>query len=317
MTRKSGLIITLLLLSAAILSTVGCRPAAHRETGAKRIEIVTTIFPLADLARQLGGERVTVSCLLPAGASPHDFEPAVEQVKAASRALLFIYMGGGLDDWAAATAQAGTGQAGLLGLMERSLENGWLPPGEFPGESPAEPGSADRLNPHLWLDPLSTRDYLCPAITGALVELDPEHEAYYRANLAAYQEELTALDKEIRAELSGLPGKSFLSVHAAWHYFAARYDLDEAAVISEFPGQEPAAAELADLVDFCREHRIGVVATEPQFSTAVAAMIAAEIGGEMIVLDPLGGEEPAQRNSYLSLIRYNTAVLKDALTKQK
>ncbi|NLA05764.1 MAG: zinc ABC transporter substrate-binding protein [Firmicutes bacterium] len=317
MTKKRNLIFTLLLLGAVTFCVAGCQVIPRRASKPEQVEIITTIFPLADLARQLGGDRVTVSCLLPAGASPHDFEPAMEQVKAVSRALLFIYMGGGLDDWAAATARAGTGQARQLGLLERSLEQGWLPPGEYPDENPEEPGSANRFNPHLWLDPLSTRDYLCPAITDALVELDPDCEAYYRANLAAYQEELTALDEEISAELSGLPGKSFLSVHAAWHYFAARYGLDEAAVITEFPGQEPAAAELSELVDFCREQRIGVVATEPQFSTAVAAMIAGEIGGEMIVLDPLGGAELAQRDSYLSLIRYNTAVLKDALTNQK
>ena len=74
---------------------------------------------------------------------------------------------------------------------------------------------------------------------------------------------------------------------------------------------------MAELVDLCRERQIKVVATEPQFSTAVAEIIVQEIGGEMIVLDPLGGAELAQRDSYLSLIRYNTAVLKDALTKQK
>ena len=306
----------LLLLITLVFFAAGCRAAPQQIDEPEQIEIVTTIFPLADLARQLGGERVTVSSLLPAGASPHDFEPAVEQVKATSRAILFIYMGGGLDDWAAATAQAGSSESRMLSLLERSLEKGWAPEESKRSDS-AELLSAEGLNPHLWLDPLTARDYLCPAITAALLELDPDHEPYYQARLSAYQDKLTALDREISAGFSALPSKSFLSVHAAWHYFALRYGLDEAAVISEFPGQEPAAAEMAELVDLCRERQIKVVATEPQFSTAVAEIIVQEIGGEMIILDPLGGPELAQRESYLNLMRYNAAVLKDALSKQK
>lgn len=308
--KNDRFILALLLLMAAAALIPGCRPAPLRGAPGDRVEVVTTIFPLCDMARRLGGERVEVSCLLPPGASPHHYEPTAEQVREASRASLFVYMGGGLDDWAVKTAAAGSDRLRLLNLYEGAVARGWRPPGVLPSGGGGPDG---RYNPHLWLDPLTVRDHLCPALTEALVEADPDNESAYRSNLGVYQAELTALDDLIRSALSGLPDSSFISIHAAWHYFAARYGLDEAAVISEFPGQEPPAAWLAELIDLCREHRVRVIAAEPQLSTGVAEMIAHEVGGRVVLLDPLGG--PAPRDSYLNLMRYNTAVLKDALDK--
>lgn len=313
--RKISDLIIALLVSGLTLFLTGCPAAAPSPApGAEYIDVVTTIFPLADIVLELGGEKAAVTGLLPVGASPHDFEPAVGQIKAVSQASLFVYMGGGLDDWAAPAARSEAGEILMLELYEAALAQGWQPPPGLPAGSSAEPAHG-ALNPHLWLDPLTVRDYLCPAITGALVEADGKNEAYYRSRLAAYQAALTDLDAGLRAELSALPQKSFVSLHAAWHYFADRYGLDEAAVITDFPGQEPSAAALGSLVDFCRERGITVVSAEPQFPEQIADTIAREIGGRVVLLDPLGGGGLEGRESYLDLMRYNAAVLKDALSK--
>ncbi|HPU01193.1 MAG: zinc ABC transporter substrate-binding protein [Firmicutes bacterium] len=302
---KTGLL--LLLLCTMTLPCAGCAgeplPPAGEEAP---LEIVATIFPLADIISRLGGEKVSATALLPAGASPHTFEPTTEQARSMARAQLLCYIGGGLDDWAAQAAAAGSGSLALLNLLEAAQERGWSP----------QPGEDEKPNPHLWLDPIAVRDYLCPAIAEAMGKADPQNAAYYRSKLAAYQEELTALDGEIRASLEGLPEKSFISVHAAWQYFASRYGLDQAAVIAEFPGQEPSASWIAGLVDLCRSHGVRVVAAEPQLSAAAAEMIAREIKGRVILLDPLGGAGLPGRDSYLNLMRYNAAVLKDAFTGQ-
>ena len=305
--------ILLAALTALVIS--GCSLPRQREAGeGDRMEVVTTIFPLADMIARLGGEKIRVSCLLPPGASPHSFEPTAKQARETARASLFVYMGGALDDWAVKIA--GEGAERQLNLYRKALADGWDPSGAIPPEERGPHNFETRHNPHLWLDPLTVRDYLCPALTEALVEMDRANGDYYRSNLGSYQAELTALDGLIRTELSAVTTRSFISVHAAWHYFAARYDLEEAAVISEFPGQEPPAAWLAELLDLCRDHQIKVVSVEPQFSPAVAEMIARETGGQVALLDPLGGAGQPQKDSYLNLMRYNTAVLKDALSKQ-
>lgn len=302
----------LLLLGVITFLIAGCEPPPPPPAGESAgIEAVATIFPLADMASRLGGEKVTVTCLLPAGASPHTFEPTADQVKIISRADLLCHIGGGLDDWAIKAAAAGSGRLIILGLAEAALQRGWSPPQELSSGSQ----TGETLNPHLWLDPLTMRDYLCPALVEAMAEADPQNETFYRANLTAYQNELTALDEEIRSSLAVLPEKSFISIHAAWHYFAARYGLDQAAVITDFPGQEPSAAWISGLVDLCRAHGVRVVAAEPQLSAAMAEMIARDIDGSVILLDPLGGAGLPQRKSYLDLMRYNTAVLKDAFSE--
>lgn len=316
---KKSAVTFILLLSLTTLFMAGCSPppSPEAETDQGKIVVIATIFPLSDMIAQLGGEKIAVSCLLPPGASPHNFEPTVEQAKETARASLFVYMGGSLDDWAVKTARGGSERLCLVNLYEKALAEGWRPPGAPLSEQSGAGAPEHRFNPHLWLDPLTVRDYLCPALAGALVEADPENGDYYRANLAAYQAELTALDDLIRADLAGLASRSFISMHEAWTYYAARYGLEEEAVISDFPGQEPSAAWLSELLDLCRAHQVRVVSVEPQLSQAVAEMIACEIDGHVILLDPLGGAGLPQRDSYVNLMHYNTAVLKDALAKQK
>lgn len=312
--NKNMSLITLLLVLLSVLFFIiaGCEKThLLRGDGEARLEVVTTIFPLADMANRLGGEKITVTCLLPAGASPHTAEPTADQVRRCSRAGILLYIGRGLDDWAIKIAGAASGDLIICSLAEAALRQGWSPSQEpFP-----EIQSGGPFNPHLWLDPLIVRDYICPAITETLVEADGLNEPFYRANSAAYRQELTALDLDIRASLSGLPGKRFVSLHEAWYYFAHRYELDQAAVISGFPGQEPSAAWISDLVDLCRRNSLKVVAAEPQLSTALAETIAQETGGTVVLLDPLGGEGVPQRDSYLDLMRYNTAVLRDAFNE--
>lgn len=310
MKRNTGRAALLLMLPlVAVLLAAGCTGGsplpADDNTG---LEVVATIFPLADMAGRLGGEKVAVTCLLPAGASPHTYEPTAVEAAKCAQAHLLLYIGAGLDDWAIKTA-APSGGPILLGLAKAALEEGWLPPGEITaGHQAGEP-----LNPHIWLDPLAVRDYLCPAVARAMIEADPQNEAFYRANLSAYQQELTDLDEEIRRTLDGLADRSFVSVHSAWSYFARRYALDEAAVISDFPGQEPSAAWVAELINLCRERGLGVVTAEPQLSAAVADTIAREIRGSVVLLDPLGGAGLPQRGSYLDLMRFNTAALSEAM----
>lgn len=306
-TGAAALLLVLPLM--ALLSVAGCEggsaPPADKHGS---LEVVATIFPLADMAAQLGGEKVAVTCLLPAGASPHTYEPTAGEAAKISQAHLLLYIGAGLDDWAVKAADP-SGGPNTLGLAGAALERGWRPP----GEGSAGQGAGEPLNPHLWLDPLAARDYLCPAIAEALIKADRQNEAFYRASLNAYQQELTALDEEIRTALAGPGERSFISLHAAWSYFAQRYELDEAAVISEFPGQEPSAAWISELIDLCREKGVRVVAAEPQLSAAVADTIAREIQGSVVLLDPLGGAGLPQRESYLELMRCNTAALVEVL----
>ena len=294
-------------------------------SGAK-VQIVTTIFPLAAILQNVGGELVHVTTLLPAGASPHTYEPTVEQAKAVSRADLLVYIGGGLDDWIlkmAAAAGEGCTVVEVLDFMEGSLLPFTAEGAEGAGkERPAagERRSGDHTHshlhpydPHIWTDPLLVQGEIAPALAEILAAIKPESERQFQQNLNAFQEELQVLHADIEAALHGFAGKRFITYHSSWNYFASRYGLGKPVHVEEFPGQELSAKWLAELVELARELEVKVVFAEPQLSSKAAAVIAAEIGGRVLILDPLGGEGLPGRDSYCSLMRYNLEILQEGL----
>ncbi|HEY8530902.1 MAG TPA: metal ABC transporter substrate-binding protein [Limnochorda sp.] len=293
------------------------------------LQVVATLAPIADLAAQLGGSRVTVTALLPPGASPHGYEPRPSDLRAIARARLVISVGAGLDTWL---------QPLLAVAREaRHLELAWttaLLPGhtgepEAHGETPPQHGGGHASvetashgaddhdhgpwDPHVWLDPIRVRDDLLPAMAQELAALDPAGAEAYRANLAALQARLTELDEEVRQLLAPYAGTRFVAVHSAWRYFAARYGLEQVGSLQEFPGREPGPAWMAALIRLAREAGVRVVVTEAQFDPRLAQQVAREIGVPVVPLDPLGGPGVVGMESYVAMIRANAARLREAL----
>lgn len=318
--RKCVAVALLLMLLVTAVSAVGCRhPVPVQGTGpqggaqAERIRVVATIFPLADVARNVGGDAVEVTCLLPPGTSPHTFEPRPGEVQAVSRAHIFLSVGAGLDDWAAKLAEAAPGAVRVVATRGMKL----LAPAEHGhgggGGSDGREGAAG--DPHVWLDPLVVRDVIAPAICEALATVDPARAGTYRGNLDRYQEELSTLDREIRDRVACFRHRQIVTFHPAWAYFARQYGLEQVAVLVESPGKEPPARWLGEVADTMKRLGIDVVFAEPQFNPALAEAVARELGGTVRFLDPLGGEGIPGRDSYLALMRYNLGVLAETLAR--
>jgi len=104
-----------------------------------------------------------------------------------------------------------------------------------------------------------------------------------------------------------------VSFHAAWRYFARRYELTEVGAVEPFPGKEPSARDIASLVERARAADVRAVLVEPQFSPRTAEQIAREIGARVATVDPLGGSQLAGRAAYLDLMRYNVQRFIEAL----
>jgi len=294
-------------------------------------------MPLADIARQIGGEKVEVVTILPAGASPHTYEPTPAQVKALAGSSLILKIGAGLDDWIGKVATSTAPEAKILTLSQGlelipekhehhkdSYEGG---KGSHEGQNHLYEGDKhshggqkrsedtkgekqEAFNPHIWLDPILMRDHLGPAVAQALAELVPAETDYFMANLKLWQEKLTKLDADIRSALNGVPQRYFISFHPAWSYFARRYNLIELEVVEEKPGQEPTASHLAKLVEKARGQGKPPILIEPQFNPQAAQVVAQEYGGRLYTVDPVG----ANFNSYLDLMYYNLRIFKEVLS---
>lgn len=286
-----------LITAAWVWVTALIQPAAAA------VRVVATIFPVADMVRQVGRDAVDVVTLLPASASPHTFEPTPTQMRAVADAAVFVEVGAGLDTWSAKLRSAHAGP-----MIVITLATGVPLLGATEGEGASHGG-----DPHIWPDPVLVRDHFVPAIASGLSQADPSHAAAFRAAAGEFGAALTQLDDEIRTTLAPAANRNYVAFHSAWRYFATRYDLHEVAVVESFPGKEPSAQEIAATVQRARAAHVRALLIEPQFSPRLAEQIAQEIGAQLVTVDPLGGPDLPDRQHYLDLMRYDLRAFAKAL----
>lgn len=303
-----GKSLLIFLLAISVLVSGCASDGGKLEEEAKPL-VVATIFPLADLVRQIGGEKIQAVSLLPAGASPHTFEPTPKEMKAVSRASLFVSVGAGLDVWGQKLLQAAGAEVPVVVITDGMK----LLPLTGRHEHRDEEHEDGEGDPHVWLDPVLVRDEIAPRLAGAMSGLWPAWAGYFEENLRFLQGELSKLDEEFRGLAAGPVKPKFISFHAAWGYLARRYGWEEVASVLEYPGQEPSARWLKELTDLAVREGVKTIVIEPQFNPQPAELLAEEIGGRVLTMDPLGGEGVKGRDSYLSLMRYNLAVMKEAM----
>jgi ABC-type Zn uptake system ZnuABC Zn-binding protein ZnuA len=255
--------------------------------------VVASIYPIGDLLHILVQDLVRVEVLLPAGASPATFDVTPRQLRDLQDGSLFVMIGGGLDEWVSRLTEGSGRDTPVVRLSEG------IPLMEGGGHE----GSG---NPHVWLDPILVRDHLLPRMRDALAEVSPELASVVDVRAALLADSLTRLDQEIRAALEPLDHRAFLSTHAAWSYFAARYGLEEAGVVHSHPGQDPSSRELAHLIEEARELQIDCLFTEPQLGEVAVRALATELSLPTCMLDPLGGPGVEGRDGYFQLLRFNT-----------
>ncbi len=264
--------------------------------GGQELRVVASIFPIADIARQVGGDLVQVSVLLPSGASPHTFDPSPREMRMLSEADAFFAIGLGLEHWAGDLVHATAAGERLFVVSEGIPLLGGDPP-----------------NPHVWLDPLGAK-VIAATIARAYSTLLPKRQAVIAAREQRYLAELDDLHAWILSRTTSLTTRRFLAFHPAWVYLAERYGLEQVAVVEEFPGKEPSPRYLARLVKLVRDSAVSALFVEPQLNPRAAEALAREAGIGVAVIDPLGGEGLPGRDSYVALMRWNCEAIVGALS---
>jgi zinc transport system substrate-binding protein len=282
----------------------------------ENIAVVTSIFPVADMVRSVGGEHVDVTFILPAGASPHTFEPKPSLVKKITRARIFFMIGAGLEFWAEKFVKlAGPGLKTVVLSEKVSLIHTTLDHYEAEhhyGKPHISERESSFANPHIWLDPGIVK-LMVNEIVAVLSKVDRQHEKFYRQQGRKYLSELDNLDMMIKAEVDVFKIKEFVSFHASWDYFARRYGLEPVGVIEAAPGRNPTPIQIKNIVDQIKRHNIQAVFAEPQLNPRAAEVIANEAKVKVLLLDPLGGPGMKRRGNYIDLMKYNLNVLQEAM----
>ncbi len=308
------------LLGCALVAAYGFA-AARRGAGlalgdpTRPVQAAASIEPLAMLLREVGGERVSVTTLLPAGASPHLFEPRVSDARRLARVQLYFEIGHPLDAWGSNLL------AGLavppVRLQLLAMEGIEPLPALDPHEHGAEPHDALRAgsDPHLWVDPIRIRDHALPALVATLEALDPAGAGYYRSRRERFAAELTELDREL-VELLGGSGARFVALHPAWRYLVARYGLEPIPAVEVIAGEAPPPRRLARTIEDARHAQVDALLVEPQLSARTLRVFAEELGAPIVTLDPIGDPRVRERARYASLMRFNAIALRRASRRE-
>jgi zinc transport system substrate-binding protein len=280
---KRPLFPSILLLAVCALANPGCGPAEKKSAG-DRLRVVVSILPQVEFAEKVGGDRVEVSCMIPPGAEPHEYEPKPSQLTGLSSARLYI--------------QVGSGIAFEQVWMERMRSIN----AEMPVIDSAEGIETIGADPHVWLSPRHAQTMVGNICRG-LVQVDPTHRDHYERNRDLYLEELKILDEQLGRNLADAGVKRFMVYHPSWGYFARAYGLEQLAVEAE--GKEPTIQGLAKLVRRARELGVDAVFVEPQFAGRSARTIAAEIGARVLPLDPLPRHYADQLRHFVAQLTQN------------
>jgi ABC-type Zn uptake system ZnuABC Zn-binding protein ZnuA len=297
--NRAFLTVTATLMIAAACGTGAGASPTGPATGALKVVATTTVF--ADMVRNVGGDRITVDSVIPAGVGPEDYEPKPEDARKLADAGLIVSNGVGLDDWLNDLIGAAGEDAAPRFVLAEGLE-AIIVEGEE--------------NPHFWLDPSIVADHYVPAISASLTELDPAGAETYEANASAYAEQIRDLDAANMAKIAEVPAENrkLVTFHDAFPYFARHYGFEEVGVILENVGQEPTAADLAALVETVKAASVKAVFSEAQFSPELAQTLADEAGITQVVTtlynDTVG---PPPADTYLKMMEWNVDEIVKAL----
>lgn len=283
--------------------------------GAQGLSVVVSLHPHFDLVRQLAGGRASVTRVLPLGASPHTFEPTPRDIVTIAKADIVV-LNGGLDRWLLDLVDASGPDAAVLELLS-ILEFAPITGEEHEHEgSEAEEHGAEEyragVNPHVWTDPQLMAQAV-PLLVRALSAADPEGAEAYRANGAALEQDLIALDAELAELLTPVQAAPFIPYHDAWPYFVRRYGLNQVAVLEPAPGREPSPSYLAEVLGTMADTGAAALFTDVQLPARPAELVAAEAGVPLYTLDPEGGGFGDE--SYQALMRRNAETIAEGLSQ--
>lgn len=285
----------LFVVVAAVVLWRACARRAPEPVRTGKLTVVASGYVPYGLAKQIGGDKIDVSMLLPANAEPHSFEPTPGAIVAVNGADAFIYVSGRLEPWAKEL---------LAGVKKtvRTVETG----------RPFE----DDKDPHVWMS-FANMGVMAAQVEKALAQQDPQNAAYYAANLEAFQKELSALDAEYTAALASCQSRDVVHVgHLAFGRLADSYGLKLQALAGSSHDGEQSVRNLARLMRFIKRNRVKNIFTEESVSPRLAQTVMRETGVTVLPLytvEHVSKEDFDKGVTYTQFMRKNLDSLRRGL----
>ncbi|QKX51532.1 zinc ABC transporter solute-binding protein [Planococcus glaciei] len=324
---------------ALILFLAACgNPAIDSQTESEddsKLHVKTTVYPLTYFTERIGGDRVTVESVYPAGANEHSFEPTQQDMIALAEADLMFYIGLGLEGFIdsakktlsdenvqfVAAADAITDEqleAASHGEHAEEEEHAHEEEGheeeahEEEGHEGHNHGSTD---PHVWMSPVLSQT-LAESIKDSLIEADPDGSGTYESNYAELIVELENLDRSFSELAERVENDTFFVSHSAFGYIAEPYGFEQVAIAGLNSQDEPSQKELTQIVDQAKEKNINYIIFEQNVSSNLTEVIQKEVGAEALQMHNLGvltQTDIDSEETYFTLMEKNLQTLEKAL----
>lgn len=294
--------ITFCILAGIALIKMPAKSAMTSQVPHK-IAVTASFYPLAYFAQEIGGDKVSVFNVTPAGSEPHDFEPTPQDLANVFNSKLFIYNGAGLEPWVDKIIP--DLQNKKVTLVKASTGVDII-------------GSGAQTDPHIWLDPVLAQQ-IGTNIRDGLIAVDPQNSAFYTQNSDNLILKLTALDQQYQKSLSHCQQTDIFTSHQAFAYLAKRYNFKSNSITGLSPNEEPSPQTMADLVNLIKEKKVKYVLTETLVSTKLSDTLAEEAKVTTLVFNPLEGLTPndlKDGQDYFSIQQQNIKNISTALQCQ-
>jgi ABC-type Zn uptake system ZnuABC Zn-binding protein ZnuA len=292
-----------LVVSASLLGGLALSLAYAATTAApgKRLNVLTTVAPLTNIVKNVGGPYIDLRGLIPSGTDSHTFEPAPSDIRFIADADVIILNGLDLEVPTEKLALANQKpSARILKLGDKTIT-----PEEYVFDW-SFPKSAGRPNPHLWMNPLYAVRY-AELVRDALAELDPANTPAYGERTRLFTERLMALDHSIAAAMATIPPqhRKLLTYHDSFAYFAPRYGLTVIGAIEPASFSEPSPRDVTRVIRQLKTEKVPAIFGSEVFPSKVLDQIAQEAGVKFIATlrdDDLPGAPGAPEHTYIGMM---------------
>jgi len=293
---------------AVLLLAAGAAPARAS------LNVVGSTEDMAELVREVGGDKVKVDFVGRGYQDPHFVEAKPSFILKLAKADLLVVVGRELEiGWLPPLIQQSRNakiQVGAEGYLDASLTAKIL---EIPtGQITRAMGDVHPLgNPHYWLDPDNGRR-VAEAVEAKLASLSPGDAGYFQGRLADFDKRLTEAEKRWDTAMAPYKGLKIVTYHRSWPNFADRFGLDVIGYVEPRPGIPPSPSHTIDLIREMKAQNVKILLVEPYFDLKTPNSIARETGAKVLVMPPsVGGDKTI--TDYFKLFDYDVDLLVSAI----
>ncbi len=301
--KKIITVLAIILLGTISIYFLGRGNSNRTQTTLSKVKVTTSFYPLYYFTSQIGGDKIDIVNITPAGAEPHDYDPSTKDIAKIEKSDLLV-LNGGVEGWGDKIQNNLKGSKTEIVVAGKNLLT----------QSLVEEGKT-QTDPHVWLDPVRAKEEI-HEITQALITVDPKDSLYFKANEEKLHKQLDDLDKSFKSGLLNCSHKDIVTSHAAFGYLASRYGLTQVPIAGLSPDQEPSSKQLAEVSDFAKRNNIKYIFFESLVSPKLSETIAREVGAKTLVLDPIEGvsdDDLKSGKNYYNIMQDNLKNLQIAL----